>query len=106
MPRLAISQDQDRVDLVVQLLSMKLLYPSVYGKLVGTPTTPVKVFLIVSGALPCGDDGARTRDLRLAKPALSRLSYIPANPEAIHHEWAYLESNQGPQLYQSCALAN
>src|SRR5262245_24552912 len=24
-----------------------------------------------------GDDGARTRDLRLAKPALSQLSYIP-----------------------------
>jgi hypothetical protein len=21
-------------------------------------------------------------------------------------EWAYLDSNQGPQLYQSCALAN
>ena len=25
----------------------------------------------------CGDDGVRTRDLRLAKPALSQLSYIP-----------------------------
>jgi hypothetical protein len=24
-----------------------------------------------------GDDGARTHDLRLAKPALSQLSYIP-----------------------------
>jgi hypothetical protein len=21
-------------------------------------------------------------------------------------QWAYLDSNQGPQLYQSCALAN
>ena len=25
-----------------------------------------------------GDDGGRTRDLRLAKPALSQLSYIPS----------------------------
>src|SRR5262249_48690567 len=27
-----------------------------------------------------GDDGDRTRNLRLAKPALSQLSYIPARP--------------------------
>ena len=26
-----------------------------------------------------GDDGVRTHDLRLAKPALSQLSYIPIN---------------------------
>ncbi len=53
----------------------------------------------------CGDDGVRTRDLRLAKPALSQLSYIPS-PLAEGPQWAYLDSNQGPQLYQSCALAN
>jgi hypothetical protein len=53
----------------------------------------------------CGDDGARTRGLRLAKPALSQLSYIP-ELSAATHQWAYLDSNQGPQLYQSCALAN
>ena len=46
-----------------------------------------------------GDDGDRTRDLVVANHALSQLSYIPV-------EWAYLELNQGPQLYQSCALAN
>jgi hypothetical protein len=27
----------------------------------------------------CGDDGTRTRDFRLAKAALSQLSYIPKN---------------------------
>src|SRR5579871_1361379 len=53
----------------------------------------------------CGDDGVRTRDLRLAKPALSQLSYIPSSL-ADRPQWAYLDSNQGPQLYQSCALAN
>ena len=64
-----------------------------------------------------GDDGARTRDLVVANHALSQLSYIPfgglrenlsplASPPSPLREWAYLDSNQGPQLYQSCALAN
>ena len=34
-----------------------------------------KEALVYSG----GDDGIRTRGLRLAKPALSQLSYIPTN---------------------------
>ena len=49
-----------------------------------------------------GDDRDRTGNLRLAKPALSQLSYVPGPMT----QWAYLDSNQGPQLYQSCALAN
>ena len=53
----------------------------------------------------CGDDGVRTRDLVVANHALSQLSYIPI-PVGPPPEWAYLDSNQGPQLYQSCALAN
>jgi hypothetical protein len=69
-----------------------------------------------------GDDGDRTRDLLVANQALSQLSYIPrgavvsgqwsekfgallpTDHSPLH--WAYLDSNQGPQLYQSCALAN
>src|SRR5437867_1165938 len=38
------------------------------------------------GATPLisgGDSGARTRSLRLAKPALSQLSYIPARPDRV-----------------------
>jgi hypothetical protein len=35
---------------------------------------------------------------------LSQLSYIPG--EAGMNKCGYLDSNQGPQLYQSCALAN
>jgi hypothetical protein len=53
-------------------------------------------------SLNCGDDRDRTGNLRLAKPALSQLSYVPV----FSRQWAYLDSNQGPQLYQSCALAN
>jgi hypothetical protein len=66
-----------------------------------------------------GDDGDRTRDLLVANQALSQLSYIPVlsvvfspwsyatdNGRRTTDEWAYLDSNQGPQLYQSCALAN
>src|SRR5947208_1402463 len=34
-----------------------------------------QIILILSP--PCGADGARTRGLRLAKPALSQLSYSP-----------------------------
>ena len=45
-----------------------------------------------------GDEETRTPDLRRAKAALYQLSYIPI--------WAFLDSNQGPQSYQDCALAN
>ena len=63
-----------------------------------------------------GDDRDRTGNLRLAKPTLSQLSYVPVAfslAQEFHirfclerEKWAYLDSNQGPQLYQSCALAN
>jgi len=33
------------------------------------------------------------------------LSYVPRWLHDSSH-WANLDSNQGPQLYQSCALAN
>ena len=51
-----------------------------------------------------GDDGGRTRNLRLAKPALSQLSYIPScwfSPACSFFDWAYLDSNQGPQLIRA-----
>ena len=51
-----------------------------------------------------GAEGIRTPDLRRAKAALSQLSYGPA--DADQTEWASLESNQGPQSYQDCALAD
>src|SRR5688572_14302168 len=61
----------------------------------------------------CGDDGARTRNLVVANHALSQLSYTPDAASRIEPLVAlhlpmcgYLDSNQGPQLYQSCALAN
>ena len=69
----------------------------------------------VSGKLFCfpawyGDEGDRTPDLLVANQALSQLSYIPRTQGTRvfkdQFQWAYLDSNQGPQLYQSCALAN
>jgi hypothetical protein len=82
-----------------------------------------------------GGEGNRTPDILLAKQALSQLSYAPIFkrtktqktnqnygltrrmnrfapdssfilPSSPFSDWAYLDSNQGPQLYQSCALAN
>jgi hypothetical protein len=50
-----------------------------------------------------GAEGIRTPDLRRAKAALSQLSYGPRLAVA---GWASLESNQGPQSYQDCALAD
>src|SRR5205823_14887030 len=50
-----------------------------------------------------GAEGIRTPDLRRAKAALSQLSYGPGAGAA---GWANLDSNQGPQSYQDCALAN
>src|SRR5881409_786466 len=49
-----------------------------------------------------GDSGARTRSLRLAKPALSQLSYIPENGAGLVREsaggawWAWVDSNHPP----------
>ena len=61
-----------------------------------------------------GDEGTRTPDLCRAKAALFQLSYIPSittlavssDASNINHgrEWAFLDSNQGPQSYQDCAL--
>jgi hypothetical protein len=71
--------------------------------------TPHGSLLAPLSSLNCGDDRDRTGNLRLAKPALSQLSYVPFEAHGWHSaglEWAYLDSNQGPQLYQSCALAN
>lgn len=66
-----------------------------------------------------GDDRDRTDDLRLAKPALSQLSYIPigihsaelpasaAQPEGQSFKWwAREESNFRPPHYQCGALTN
>ena len=47
----------------------------------------------------CGADRDRTDDLRLAKPALSRLSYGPDKKW-----WARAELNCRPHAYQACAL--
>ena len=52
-----------------------------------------------------GAEGTRTPDIRLAKAALSQLSYGPA-VQPTRSGWASLESNQGPQSYQDCALAD
>ena len=55
-----------------------------------------------------GAGGTRTPDLRLAKAALYRLSYDPGRTSIEQSStfgwWAILDSNQGPQSYQDCAL--
>ena len=55
-----------------------------------------------------GDDGTRTHDLRLAKAALSQLSYIPGRdvPSLPGTVWAILDSNQRPRPYQRRALTS
>jgi hypothetical protein len=61
---------------------------------------------------PGGDEGIRTPDLRRAKAALFQLSYVPScfavSSNGSYKDdgrgWAFLDSNQGPQSYQDCAL--
>ena len=60
-----------------------------------------------------GADGGRTHDLRLAKPALSQLSYSPADrrrhsnaSSPVIPRWAQVESNYRPYPYQGYALAD
>jgi hypothetical protein len=67
-------------------------------------------------ALLGGAGGTRTPDFRLAKAALSQLSYGPpvlevegerlVQPPASNFQgwWAILDSNQGPRSYQDRAL--
>ena len=62
-----------------------------------------------SSALQPHDSGAdqdRTDDLRLAKPALSQLSYSPEGEDAAvkQHQWAREDLNFRPHAYQACAL--
>src|SRR5262245_22093779 len=49
--------------------------------ILGTPrslsTQPFRIFQKFLTRPCCGDDGTRTRDIQLAKLALSQLSYIP-----------------------------
>jgi len=61
-------------------------------------------------AARCGDAGIRTPYLLRAKQALSQVSYIPPHMQAIpalsRCWWGILDSNQGPQSYQDCALTS
>ena len=49
-----------------------------------------------------GADRSRTDDLRLARAALSQLSYSPES--ALW--WAWVDLNYRPHAYQACALTN
>lgn len=57
-------------------------------------------------SLMCGGaDRSRTGDLRLAKPALSQLSYGPLmGCKQLDERWARAELNCRPHAYQACAL--
>ena len=53
-----------------------------------------------------GGEGIRTPDPLLAKQVLYQLSYTPGCDRPRFRFWVYQDLNLGPQLYQSCALAN
>ena len=57
-----------------------------------------------------GECGIRTRDLRLARAALSQTELIPQRQgrdgQERQGEWAWVESNYRPHAYQACALTN
>ena len=84
---------------LARILGVFTIY-SVVRERGGDRSLPRKLF----GAASLGRDAAaggaerdRTVDLRLAKPALSQLSYSPK-------EWARAELNCRPHAYQACAL--
>ena len=80
------------------------------------------VFRVSYRRVTSGGEEIRTPDPLLAKQVLYQLSYAPslsaespANPRSANRRlkpdgrwtmWVYQDSNLGPQLYQSCALAN
>ena len=71
--------------------------------------TPARIW-----ARDSGDDRDRTGNLRLAKPALSQLSYVPGPPGKSEisdlrsqiSKWARVDSDYRPHAYQACALTN
>ncbi len=77
-------------------------------------TSGWKILLSITTFLIGGDEGTRTPDLCRAKAALFQLSYIPSlttlavsshgSNKNHGRGWAFLDSNQGPQSYQDCAL--
>jgi hypothetical protein len=50
-------------------------------------------------SITCGAERDRTDDLKLAKLALSQLSYSPSSSK-----WAWVDSNHRPYAYQAYAL--
>jgi hypothetical protein len=75
------------------------------------PTPAGATLATMAGALPGGDAGIRTPCLLRAKQALYQMSYIPslcpAAPPVSYLRtgwWGILDSNQGLQSYQDCAL--
>ena len=78
----------------------------VVGGLADARSSPAKrQELAVIGAFG-GAERDRTVDLRLAKPALSQLSYSPLPTRAVHVRtpWARADLNCRPHAYQACAL--
>jgi hypothetical protein len=77
-----------------------------YRRAVSRPTFGAQPARSVGG----GDEGARTPDIRLAKAALSQLSYIPGSKAEFclqpSKEWAFVDSNHRPSPYQRDALTN
>ena len=59
------------------------------------------IFCQTAPVSPGGDEGVRTPGLRLAKAALSQLSYIPRSLR-----WAFQDSNLRPRPYQRRALTS
>ena len=51
-----------------------------------------------------GDDGDRTHDLRLAKPALSQLSYVPVITAPAATAGAAIVKDGGPDKARTCDL--
>ena len=82
-PRCPDSQPERSLSLPAkssQLLGSLILISIILGVSLSSVNTFWRKFLFssFSASRTGGDDGGRTRNLRLAKPALSQLSYIPA----------------------------
>src|SRR5262245_42588104 len=67
------------IDMQPQLLALLIVAIVILGRSVPPVNLLVRFFSSRFCHIPAdGDDGDRTRNLRLAKPALSQLSYIPS----------------------------
>src|SRR5438128_11534407 len=95
------SSPRQIIDSQPQLLALLIVAIGILGRFVPAVN-------LLASFLPRDSVASLRMEMGGLEPPTSWLQ-TTRSPSELHPrrwQWAYLDSNQGPQLYQSCALAN